>query len=414
MFSIRSLSLLLLTLALCACAPKTMTANPEQPYPLPEKPQLGQIVHLPTGVLVDEARMQAIAGDARIVYVGETHDNPASHRQQVALLRALAERHPGKIALGMEMFVPSQQPILDRWSAGELSEKEFLKESRWYETWRMDFDYYRELLELARDLRIPILGLNAEKSLVAAVRAKPTAELTEAEQGQVPEMDLDDPYQKAMTEAILGDHGKHGAISADGFHRVQTLWDETMAASVVRYLSDPDHGEHRLMVVAGGNHVRYGYGIPRRVFRRLPTSYVLVGSTEIVVPEDKKDRLMDVKKPKFPMVPYDFLLFTEYEDLGKQEVKLGVMLGEETEGVVVEGVMPASVGETAGLQKGDRILAIDGEPVAENFDLVYEVKRKKPGDRSTLKIQRGEEELEVPVEFVLPPAGDPHGGMPKK
>lgn len=414
MFSIRSLSLALLTLALCACAPKTMTANPEQPYPLTEKPQVGQIVHLPTGVLVDEARMHAIVGDARIVYVGETHDNPASHRQQVALLRALSERHPGKLALGMEMFVPSQQPILDRWSAGELSEKQFLKESRWYETWRMDFDYYRELLELARELRIPVLGLNAEKSLVAAVRTKPTAELTEEEQRQVPEMDLADPYQTAMTEAILGDHGKHGAISADGFHRVQTLWDETMAESVVRYLSDPDHGEHRLMVVAGGNHVRYGFGIPRRVFRRLPTSYVLVGSTEIVVPEDKKDRLMNVKKPKFPMVPYDFLLFTEYEDLGKQEVKLGVMLGEETEGVVVEGVMPASVGETAGLQKGDRILAIDGEPVAENFDLIYEVKRKKPGDRSTLKVRRGEEELEIPVEFVLPPAGDPHGGMPKK
>jgi S1-C subfamily serine protease len=65
------------------------------------------------------------------------------------------------------------------------------------------------------------------------------------------------------------------------------------------------------------------------------------------------------------------------------------------------------------LQKVDRILAIDNEPVAENFDLIYEVKRKKPGDRSTQKIQRGEEELEVPVEFVLPPANDPHGRMPK-
>ncbi len=414
MFSVRNLSLVLFSLALCACAPKTMTADPEQPYPLPQEPQLGQIVHLPTGVLIDEARLHAIAGDARIVYVGETHDNPASHRQQVALLRALAERHPGKVALGMEMFVPSQQPILDRWSAGKLSEKAFLKESRWYETWRMDFDYYRELLELARNLRIPVLGLNVEKNLIAAVREKPTAELAEDVQRQVPEMDLEDPYQKAMTKAILGYHGQHGAIPADGFHRVQTLWDEGMAESIVRYLSDPAHGEHRLMVIAGGNHVRYGFGIPRRVFRRLPTSYVLVGSTEIVVPEDKKDRLMNIKKPQFPMVPYDFLLFTEYEDLGKQEVKLGVMLGESKEGLIVEGVMPASVGETAGLQKGDQILAIDSEPVVENFDLIYEVKRKKPGDRSTLKIQRNGKELEVPVEFVLPPAGDPHGTMPKK
>lgn len=399
-----------------ACAPTLMPHDPENPYASSRPPQVGEIVHLPTGVSVTEQQMLTAAGDARIVYVGETHDNPASHRQELTLLRYLTERYPGKLALGLEMFVPSQQPVLDRWSAGELSEKEFLKQSRWYELWRMDFDYYRELLAFARDHRIPVIGLNAEKSLVDALREKSQEELSDAERRRLPRMDLTDPYQRALLEAILGGHGqggKHGSLALDGFQRVQTLWDETMAENVVRYLSQPEHADHRLLVVAGGNHVRYGFGIPRRVFRRLPVSYALVGSDEIVIPPDKQDRLMNVKKPDFPMPPYDFVLFTEYEDLGGEEVRLGAVLDDSQGRVAVEGVLPKSAGATAGLQKGDVILAIDGLPVKENFDLIYEIKRKKPGDRSTLNIQRGKEERALAVEFVRPPADDPHGVRPE-
>ncbi len=406
-----------LILALSACAHETMKPNPEYPYPLAQPPELGQIIHLPTGTLVSEAQMLAAASDARIVYVGETHDNPASHRLQLTLLKELAERYPGQVALGMEMFTPAQQEALDRWSAGELSEKEFLKQSNWYQVWRMDFDYYRELLEFARDHRIPAIGLNADKSLVAAVRRKNLAELSDEERSQLPEMNLDDPYQKALVEAILGDHGKvemHGSIPLDGFHRAQTLWDESMADGVARYLAEPGHEDHRMLVIAGGNHIRYGFGIPRRVYRRLPTSYVLIGSREILIPESKQDRLMDVQMPEFPMPPYDYMVFTEYEDLGKEEVKLGVMLADAENGVGVGGVLPNSAAAAAGLEKGDVILTIDNLPLAESFDLVYEVKQKKPGDRSTLRVRRGDAEFAVEVEFVLPPAAAPHGAMPKR
>jgi uncharacterized iron-regulated protein len=407
----------ILLLALTACVSKPMTLTPENPYPLTSPPEVGQIIHLPTGTLVTEAQMLNVVSGARIVYVGETHDNPASHRLQLILLREMAERYPGQVALGMEMFTPAQQETLDRWSAGELSEKAFLKQSDWYRAWRMDFDYYRDLLEFARDRHLPVVGLNADKSLVAAVRQKNLDELSDQERRQLPEMDLSDPYQRALVEAILGDHGKvemHGRIPLEGFHRVQTLWDETMAANVARYLADPGREHHRMLVVAGGNHIRHGFGIPRRVFRRLPTSYALVGSNEIVIPDDKKDRLMDVRKPDYPMPAYDFLLFTEYEDLGKEEVKLGVVLSDDQDGVGIEGVLPGSAAAAAGLEKGDTILAIDDLPVTENFDLIYEVKQRKPGDRAILHVRRGDEEFTVEVEFVAPPAGGPHGAMPKR
>jgi membrane-associated protease RseP (regulator of RpoE activity) len=186
-----------------------------------------------------------------------------------------------------------------------------------------------------------------------------------------------------------------------------------MAASIVRYLSTPGHSDQHMLVVAGGNHVRYGFGIPRRVFRRLLTSYVLIGSREIVVPESKQDRLMNVKKPDFPMPPYDFVQFTEYEDLDKEEVKLGVMFADTDSGVLIEGVIPESVAAGAGLKKGDILLSIDDIELSESFDLIYEIKQKKPGDRSTLQFRRGDTTLIVDVEFVLPPKGTHHGALLK-
>jgi uncharacterized iron-regulated protein len=397
--------LLLLAFALplaAACAPAQVktAANPEAPYPPPRPPVVGDILHLPTGYYVSEEEMLRVATDARLVYVGETHDNPASHRLELTLLQAMAERYPDGVALGMEMFTPEQQEVLDRWVRGELAEKEFLKQSRWQEQWRMDFDYYKPLLEFARERNIPVIGLNAPKSLVRAAARTALGELG-PDVPRLPEIDLDDPYHDALVKAMFSGHS-HGNAGPAGFHRVQTLWDETMAENIVRFLQSPPGQNRRMVVVAGGNHVRHGFGIPRRVFRRLPTSSVRIGSKELVIPEDKRDQLMAVEVPEFPMPPYDFLVFTVYEDLARPGVKLGVLLEESAGKVRVKTVLPGSAAETAGLREGDVLLAIDGVLVAESLDLIYEVKQKRPGERSVLQIEREGAGQTVNVTFPLP------------
>jgi len=394
--------LLLPAIALLAMTGCTVTpppsANPEAPYPPPRPPAVGDILHIPTGYYVNEAQMLTAATDARVAYVGETHDNPASHRQELAVLRAMAERWPGRVALGMEMFTPAQQEALDRWVAGESTEKEFLKESRWYERWRMDFDFYRDLLLYAREQRLPVLGLNAEKSLVRAVTRSAPSELDEAERSQLPEMDLTDPYQRSLVSSIFGGHDA-GSNNLDGFLRAQTLWDETMAENIALYLNAPGNEEARMVVVAGGNHIRNGFGIPRRVFRRHPASYVLIGSKELVIAPDMQDRLMDVQIPEFPMPAYDYLAFTAYEKLDKEEVRLGVLLEELEGAVTIKGVQPDSAAAAAGVQEGDVVRAFAGETVTDTFDLAYGVKQFRPGDKAVLLLERGGEPLSVEVEF---------------
>lgn len=390
-----SLCIALLSLTACTVSQQPI-GNPEAPYPPVDPPVVDSIFHPATGTIVTQETMLSIVNNNRIIYVGETHDNPASHRLQLDILKSLFTHYPGKVTIGMEMFTPTQQATLDRWSAGELDEKTFLKEVEWYSVWKGDFDLYRDLLLFARDNRIPVIGLNAEKKMVRIVGRKPLEELTPEERAEIPELDLSDPYHSAMVKAIYGDHVKSEGRLA-GFQRVQALWDETMAASIVAYLQSPKGEDQHMIVLAGGNHVRHGFGIPRRVFKQLPVSYILVGSKEIEIPESRQAQLMDVDMPNFPMPAYDFIAFTRYEDIPNKKVKLGVQFEEieDATGLKVMAVVPESAAALAGLKEGDTLLEFEGEQLNESFDLIYVIHQKKEGDIVKIKILRQGDILEI-------------------
>jgi len=387
--------LLLMMISLIGCQPaKNYLGDPELPYPPEREPVIGDILHLPTGVYVDQQVMLDHARQVRVTFVGETHDNPASHRLEVDILDALQQHNPGNITLAMEMFTPSQQPVLDLWTAGKLTEKEFLKQVDWFHTWRMNFAFYRPLLTYCRDHNIPILALNAEKELKQKISHTPLDQLSEEEQQQLPEM-VDDPYQKAMVQSVFSGH-KMGQAMLDGFQRVQTLWDETMAQNLAGYLKTTDP-KHQVLVVAGGNHVRFGFGIPRRMFRRTPVTYLLIGSEELDVPADKQDRLMDIETPDYPLLPYHFVTFTAYEDLENPGIKLGVLLDQTEKGLQIKEVIADSIAEKNDLQAGDILTQIDIQPIEQLFDLIYELQQKKPGDKIDLILQRGDKIIEKTI-----------------
>ncbi|HKK00771.1 MAG TPA: ChaN family lipoprotein [Desulfuromonadales bacterium] len=386
--------------ALSACAPKpvpcpTPLGNPQQPYAPPHPPKVGDILYLPTGTYVSRAQMLRVATDSRVVYVGETHDNPASHRLELEVLKALENRYPGKTALGMEMFSSDQQPLLDRWLAGQLTDEQFVRETGFERSW--GWGYYRQILHFARKRHIPVVALNTPKRLEHELMHMPAAKLPEADRKALPQMNMNDPYQRALTEAVFSDH-KAVKAHLSAFLRIQTLWDETMASNVARYLESPAGQKRHMLVMAGGNHIRFGFGIPRRVFRRIPVSYTLIGSKEIVIPADKQKELMNYKQPDFPMRPYDFLTFTVYEEL-PQKVRLGVYLDDAGGNVTVRGVVPGSPAQKAGMRAGDVIKGFDGKAVHNAFDLIWALRQKHPGDEATLAIEREGKKLGATAHF---------------
>jgi hypothetical protein len=217
-------------------------------------------------------------------------------------------------------------------------------------------------------------------------------------QENLPHMDLEDPYHRAHIKAIFGEHPM-GGMDFGTFYRAQVLWDESMAQSTVEYLQSEGGRDNKILVFAGSHHIQYGFGIPRRVFRRLPVPYAIVLPTAVHIPPEKMDELMDVTLPEIPFHPGDFAWIVRYEDLRDQKVQLGVIIQDTDEGVKILGTLKNSTAEKAGLQKNDILTALDGESVETKFDLTYLIGLKKPGEEGVIEVLRDNESLRFDVTY---------------
>ena len=401
------LALCLLALAGCAGARPAYKGGGDMPYPPQAQPKADEIRHLPTGLSLSFEGAMDLISAARLVCIGETHDNIHAHRVELRILQELERRFPGKVAVGMEMFREPDQEFLDRWTKGEITEIEFLKATKWYENWGSDFGYYRDILRFARDRRIDVVALNPSRELQHVVARTGLDNVSGELKAKLPEIGEPDPYQRAAMKAVYGAHLKSEGMF-DSFFRVQLLWEETMAVRIVDYLRSPRGEGKKMVTITGGWHVRHGFGIPKKVLRRMPVPYTIVMPEEISIPEDKKDRLMNVDLPEIPLLPADFYWMVPYEDLEGKQMALGVRLSAKDNGVLVEGVMDGSPAAKAGILKGDRFVSFDGDPVADMSDIYLRVRAKKDGDRAAVVVRRDGADTPIEVRFFPLPGKKPH------
>jgi uncharacterized iron-regulated protein len=400
----------LLLLAGCAANRPAMTGNAEMPYPPSAPPKLEEILHLPTGLRLSVDGLIEMLSGARLVSVGETHDNLNDQRVELTVVRELHRRFPGKVAVGMEMFREPQQEVLDRWVRGELTELEFLKASKWHETWGYDFGAYRDLLLFAKEHRIDVIALNPSKELQEAVLRTGIDNVPEDLRRSLPEIGATDPWQQAVLRGVFGGHAGHGGGdgSFGSFLRVQLLWEESMAQKVVDYLKSPRGEGKRMVTITGGWHVRYGFGLPKKVVRRLPMAYAILLPEELSTPEQQEGRLMRVDLPEVPLLPAHFLWYVPYNSIEEKRVRMGVRMEERESRLLVESVTAGSPAEKAGIAPGDELLALDGQPVKDTVDVLFRVGEKRDGDTMQVAVRRAEEEKTLPLTFFRMPKPKSH------
>jgi uncharacterized iron-regulated protein len=219
------------------------------------------IVSGATGRPVGWDEMVGDLAAARVVYVGERHPSAAHHRAQLRVIEALHARDR-ELAVGMEMFDRSYQPVLDRWSAGELDEAEFLRRTHWYANWRFDFALYRPILDYVKANRLRLVALNLPSDIPRKIRVGGIDYLSDYEKGFLPaRVDTANAAHRAFVQQVFRQHDFRSDF--EDFYLAQCVWEDVMAESVARSL-----GTGRMVVLAGNGHIQFKYGIPNRAFER--------------------------------------------------------------------------------------------------------------------------------------------------
>ncbi len=207
---------------------------------------------------------------ANVIYLGETHDNPADHAAKLEIIQAMAKTQ--KIAIAMEMFQRPYQSVLDEYIRGNLSEAELIEQTEYQTRWGFPWEFYAPVLRFAQANQIPVLALNVPSEITRQVARQGLESLTEEQKKFIPpfsEIRTDNSeYRQLIREIYDTIHQNHGqSDNFENFFLAQVLWDETMAEVIANFhLENPDY---QIIVLAGKGHIVYGYGIPSRVLRRI-------------------------------------------------------------------------------------------------------------------------------------------------
>jgi uncharacterized iron-regulated protein len=235
--------------------------------------KIGQILDLKAGtVLSFDEFIERVSPNA-LIFIGEVHDNPEHHLIEVQILQALVDCC-GPVAVAMEFFQEPQQPILNRYIKGELSEEAFLKETKWKHSWGFDYSFYRPLMLLAKHHGYSVLAINAPQDVVRKVARHGLKSLNADERNSLArDIDLSNEAHRAYVRKAYEQHAHGNLKKFEYFYEAQCVWEDTMAENLTKYLKK---NRKKLIAFAGNGHLINKFGIPDRTIKRMPVSMVTI------------------------------------------------------------------------------------------------------------------------------------------
>ncbi|MGZ3798230.1 MAG: ChaN family lipoprotein, partial [Pseudobdellovibrionaceae bacterium] len=135
---------------------------------------------------------------ARLVLMGDFHALSQSQKTHLRVLKNFLTKRP--LVLCLECFEAEDQTSIDKFMAGKLSEREFLKEIEWSRKWGFPWDYFRPVIRWAQSKKIPVYGLNR------SVKARTAASLKARDLFAAKKLQLIlNNYPEAIVFAVYGD-----------------------------------------------------------------------------------------------------------------------------------------------------------------------------------------------------------------
>ncbi|RII26268.1 MAG: hypothetical protein CXR31_11265 [Geobacter sp.] len=218
------------------------------------------------GKIVDFDAMVGDLKGAGAVFIGEVHDKREHHDLQLDVIKAL-NKSGIPIAIGVEMFSYNYQPLLDKWSAGEIPFAEFVR--GYQQSWTVPWAMYGDIFLYARDNRIPLIALDVPLEIARMVSRHGFASLPPAARQQLPNVvscRIDAPYMEFIRRAFEN-HGSNGTQHFMHFCEAQQLRNQTMAWYLLSY---HQREPQRLVVVLTGVGHAMKRGIPYELQQLAP------------------------------------------------------------------------------------------------------------------------------------------------
>lgn len=255
--------------------------------------RIGQIVDLHRGEALPFTEFLEKIVPNDIIFVGEVHNNGEHHLIQFQILQSIIEEC-GPVDVAMEFFRAPQQPLLDRYLSGGMSESEFLEAVDWEKSWGYPFHLYRPLLKLAREKGCRVLAINVPQELVRRVARVGLSGLTPEERSSLPtEIDLTDKAHRAYVREAYLMHERHGIPNFQFFYEAQCVYEEVMAQNLADYFIKAGRNHRKVVAFTGNGHIVYRFGIPNRLQGRIPVSSITVMPYPLSVSADIPSEIAD-------------------------------------------------------------------------------------------------------------------------
>ncbi len=239
----------------------------------------GQSRALPRdGDALAQARFVALrASPARVIYLGETHDNPAHHAYQTHVLAALLDSG-ARPALAFEMLTQDQQHEMDLAMADGLAGAALDRQLKWTQRGWPGFAMYQPLFDLAARYGLPVIAADLDQATVRRITKEGLGTLAEPERDRLSSRLPDDAAREARIERDVMD-AHCGMLPRAGVPRMVEAWHARNVAMARRIAAGLDGGG-QIVVIIGRGHQAPG-GLPDQLEALRPgTRQFVVDFTE--------------------------------------------------------------------------------------------------------------------------------------
>ena len=329
---------------------------------------------------INDIVQDAIKSD--IIFIGETHTNYAHHLNQLEIIKKIYAQDKN-ITIAFEMIQEQFQPILDSYTSGKISEKEFLEKSEFITRWGYDYRLYSPIIKFIAENKIPAVALNIDTAIVKKISSGKYDQLTKDEKASLPQtMNIDNVDFYDELKDIFDMHPPKKGMERDfsKFYLIQNIWDEIMAENLYTYVKK--NPSRKVIVISGSMHSLKNSAIPYRYKR-------ISGEDSYVVLQDS-----DSSDPKIA----DGFIYTENMEVPSSP-SLGLALKEnkKKKTVTITNIKKNSLSDIYGMRVNDVILDCDKVEIDNIFTLKYLLINSDPDKQFQCTIDRKGILINIPI-----------------